>query len=113
MESIFTWTDLYQELADKVLSFKNDRTHIEGDNFCFGWDSNRSLVLHEPWNDIKFMQQLYDSKLDFLIWVCIYKAYGTVVLKTETWFPKIVFLDLRYPRASKYIDYNYEKMTMG
>lgn len=26
MSSIFTWTDLYQELADKVLSFKNDRT---------------------------------------------------------------------------------------
>ena len=26
MDSIFTWTDLYQELADKVLSFKNDRT---------------------------------------------------------------------------------------
>ena len=25
MSSIFTWTDLYQELADKVLSFKNDR----------------------------------------------------------------------------------------
>ena len=26
MSSIFTWTDLYQELADKVLSFRNDRT---------------------------------------------------------------------------------------
>lgn len=26
MSHIFTWTDLYQELADKVLSFKNDRT---------------------------------------------------------------------------------------
>jgi len=26
MDSVFTWTDLYQELADKVLSFKNDRT---------------------------------------------------------------------------------------
>ena len=26
MSNIFTWTDLYQELADKVLSFKNDRT---------------------------------------------------------------------------------------
>ena len=26
MSSIFTWTDLYQELADKVLAFKNDRT---------------------------------------------------------------------------------------
>ena len=25
MSSIFTWTDLYQELADKILSFKNDR----------------------------------------------------------------------------------------
>ena len=26
MSSIFTWTDLYQELADRVLSFKHDRT---------------------------------------------------------------------------------------
>ena len=26
MSSIFTWTDLYQELADKVLTFRNDRT---------------------------------------------------------------------------------------
>jgi 5-methylcytosine-specific restriction protein B len=26
MSSIFTWTDLYQELADRVLAFKNDRT---------------------------------------------------------------------------------------
>lgn len=71
----------------------------------FHYIAKKPLVLHEPWNDKSFIQWAYDSNIDFVIWACVYKPFGKLLLDYNIKFPGIMIMDVRYPRTEQYIDY--------
>ena len=94
------------------ICFEGKVVHVMDDQFAFRWNKNKPLIVHEPWNDINFIGQAYESELDFIIWFCPYKPYGKVLLESKVWFPSIVFIDVRYKRNIPYKEYDDEKMAI-
>lgn len=78
----------------------------------FAFFAKRPMTLHEPWNDKDFIQWAYDSDLDFVVWACTYKPYGTIPLRFHINFPPIVIIDVRYPRTTKYLDYSNKNLVL-
>ena len=117
IEKIPIWTPKNENYKKGLLVFDETEVCFDGkiipignDQFSFLW--NNPLVVHEPWNDINFIGQAYESELDFIIWFCPYKPYGKVLLESKVWFPSIVFIDVRYKRNIPYKEYDDEKMAI-
>lgn len=86
--------------------------HAYGDQFDYIWDHNKPLVLHAPWNDADFVQQAYESDLDFLVWFCPYKPCGAVPRNANVVFPYVVIMDVRYERSVPYVIYDASKLVL-
>lgn len=65
---------------------------------------DKPLILHEPWKDKSLIGPAYESELDFIVWLCPYKPYGTVCLEYGIDYPEMVIVDVRYPNDS-FVDY--------
>ena len=64
---------------------------------------NKSVGLHKPWLDARFMQQIYDSSIEFVVWFCPYKV-GGVAMRIGIEYPSSVIIDTRCG-FDKYVDY--------
>lgn len=80
-------------------------------NGRFAYQYKFPLVIHEAWNDKEFVQQIYESDLDFFIWFCPYKPYGDIPMKHNIKFPSIVIADTRFQRTN-YKKYDYNSLVM-
>lgn len=78
------------------------------------------FIIHETWHDKEFMEQIYESDCDFVIWFSpckmgsgIFKKYfhenGKLAYNT---YPAVTIVDTRF-KSKKYIDYNYENLIVG
>lgn len=65
---------------------------------------DKPLILHEPWKDKSLIGPAYEFELDFIVWLCPYKPYGTVCLEYGIDYPEMVIVDVRYPNDS-FVDY--------
>lgn len=59
--------------------------------------------LHKPWLDEKFIRQIYESELDFVIWFCPYKPHG-IARQSGMEFPCAAIIDTRF-YFDKYVAY--------
>ncbi len=80
-------------------------------NRQFAYRYKFPLVIHEAWNDKAFVQPIYESDLDFVIWFCPYKPYGNIPMKHNIQFPSIVIADTRFQRTN-YKEYDYSSLVM-
>lgn len=78
--------------------------HDLEDQFIFLTQKDKPLVLHEPWKDKSLIEPAYESELDFIVWLCPYKPYGTVCLEYGIDYPEMVIADVRYPN-DRFADY--------
>ena len=74
--------------------------------YMFLTPKDKPLVLHEPWQDKSLIAPTYESELDFIVWLCPYKPYGTVCQEYGIDYPEMVIADVRYPNDS-FADYTY------
>lgn len=78
--------------------------HDLENQFIFLTQKDKPLVLHEPWKDKSLIEPAYESELDFIVWLCPYKPYGTVCLEYGIDYPEMVIADVRYPN-DRFADY--------
>lgn len=78
--------------------FENKAVYMEDRLFTFGGSKN-TLELHKPWVDSDFVEKVYDSKLDFVIWFSPYKPHSILLQKYKMIYPSVVILDTRYKRT--------------
>lgn len=83
-----------------------------GRQALYVWDAEHLPVIHHPWEDKNFIDIIYKSKIDFVIWVTPYKPFGEICRKQNIFYPIITIIDTRYP-ASKYTNYNYDILVVG
>lgn len=92
--------------------FNGSIKYVKDELYTFKYDASKPLVIHEPWNDANFIQQAYQSHdLDFIVWYCPYKQYSAIAMKTGTYIPKVVFIDVRYSRTN-YYDYSMNHLVL-
>ena len=90
-----------------------DETECYFDGYCKITKNNRGFFipeiqssnLHKPWMDIDFINNAYNSQLDFIAWVCPYKPYSLSQSQMYYEYPQIAILDTRFKRTD-YIQYN-------
>ena len=107
-------------LDESRLCFEGTKTHIKDDYFAFAFDRNHGLIPHETWNDAEFIQPIYDSLLDFVIWINPYKNCNEVIFNYNSSmkqnrsirYPALMIVDTRFHR-SEFIQYNYDKLVMA
>lgn len=92
--------------------FDGNITYAGNNKFMFSCRTDKPLILHEPWNDKDFIQWAYDSELDFVVWACCYKPFGTIPMTFHLSFPFIMIIDVRYPRTELYIDYSNNNLVL-
>lgn len=86
---IFDETEVYFEGVSKPTGSSNpDEAWFRAVNAREGF--------HKPWLDQKFMKQIYESELDFIVWFCPWKPDG-VVRQIRAEFPYVVIIDVRFP----------------
>lgn len=74
--------------------FEDKAAYMEDRSFTFGGSKN-ILELHKPWVDSNFVEKVYDSKLDFVIWFSPYKPHSILLQKYKMIYPSVVILDTR------------------
>lgn len=102
------------------LCFEETKAHVKDDYFSYTFNRDRGLIIHETWNDIDFIQPIYESKLDFVIWFNPYKNNNEVLYNynmanhdnPNVKYPAIIIVDTRFKRT-EYIKYNYAKLVMA
>lgn len=112
------WTKEHPEICYKgFLIF--DETECCFDGFIqpaylnqFLFCAKEPVTLHEPWNDADFIQWAYDSDLDFIVWACIDKSNGSILMEYNIIFPHIMIIDVRYPRTKPYADYRNKHLVL-
>lgn len=101
------------------LCIEATKKHKKDDEFAYSFDAKRGLIIHETWNDPIFMQAIYDSCLDFVIWFNPLKYANDVLYnyntlnfnKPDVKYPAIVIVDARN-RITDYKEFNYENLVM-
>ncbi len=101
------------------LCIEGTKKHIKDDYFAYSFDAKRGLIIHETWNDPIFMQAIYDSCLDFVIWFNPLKYANEVLYnynsantgKPDVKYPAIVIVDAQN-RITHYKKFNYENLVM-
>lgn len=78
------------------------------DKCLFIWRKDKPLTIHYPWNDKNFMEMIYKSKIDFVIWVTPNKEGGFLCQQKGIDYPTVTIIDTRYTRSKKYDEYNYD-----
>lgn len=63
----------------------------------------KDVVLHEPWRDRNFVEQVFSSDIDFLVWFCPCKV-DNFAMQLGRRFPGGAILDTRYAYDG-YVDY--------
>lgn len=107
-------------LDESGLCFERTKTHVKDDYFAFSFNSNQGLITHETWNDAEFIQPIYDSAMDFVIWFNPYKNHNEVLFKyniskdrkRSVQYPALMIVDTRFHRAD-FKQYNYDKLVMA
>lgn len=102
------------------LCFEGSKTHVQDDYFAFTLNRNRGLIVHETWNDAEFIQPIYASMLDFVIWFNPYKNNNEVLFKYNMSkerkrifkYPALVIVDTRFNRT-EFKQYDYNKLVMA
>jgi len=107
-------------LDESGLCFEGTKAHVKDDYFAFSFNRNHGLITHETWNDAEFIQPIYDSALDFVIWFNPYKNHNEVLFKYNSimdrkrsiQYPALMIVDTRFHRAG-FKQYNYDKLVMA
>jgi hypothetical protein len=100
------WVSQNPNIDETDCYFDGDVSYLADNKFGFRYQKDKPVILHEPWNDKYFISWAYESDLDFVVWACCYKPFGTVLSDLKIYFPHIVIMDVRFPRTEKYIDYS-------
>ena len=117
IDKIPLWIKEHPAIKNKgLLVFDETEFCFEGfvkyvGNGEFAYCYKSPLVIHEAWNDKMFVQPIYESNLDFVIWFCPYKPYGNIPMKHNIKFPSIVIADTRFQRTN-YKEYDYNSLVM-
>lgn len=107
------WIKQFPKIKYKgLLIFDETECFFEGEPklLCNNKIAYKPLKLHKPWNDKNLMEKLYDSELDFVVWLCPYKQFNEVVQKFSVSYPSMVIVDLRF-RSTNYEKYQEEKLV--
>lgn len=67
----------------------------------------KKKVLHKPWLDIKFMKDVFDSKLKFVVWFMPFKPNFPMDIIND--YPRLVIMDTRF--SPEYEEYNYDMLV--
>lgn len=102
------------------LCFEGIKAHVKDDYFSYSFNGERGPIIHETWNDIVFMQPLYKSDLDFVVWFNPYKNNSDVLYKYNIMnsgkpyikYPTIIIVDTRFQRT-EYKEFNYDDLVMA
>lgn len=86
-------------VCDETECYFEGKAVYMGDRSFTFWGSKSTLELHKPWMDSNFVEKVYDSKLDFVIWFSPYKPHSILLQKYKMTYPSVVILDTRYKRT--------------
>lgn len=114
IKKLYIWGKEHPNIKHKgLLIFDETECYFEGyvryafaDQYKYMWDATKPLVLHKPWEDKSFIENAYNSDLDFIIWFCPYKTHGALSQYTiHNNYPDLIILDTRFQRQN-YTSYN-------
>lgn len=128
IDKIPLWTNAHPKiqykglliLDESGLCFEGIKAHVKDDYFSFSFNRDRGLIVHETWNDAEFIQPIYASKLDFVIWFNPYKNNNEILYKYNMLnnrkyslkYPALMIVDTRFHRT-EFKQYNYNKLIMA
>lgn len=86
IKKLYIWGKEHPNIKHKgLLIFDETECYFEGyvryafaDQYKYMRDATKPLVLHKPWEDKSFIENTYNSDLDFIIWFCPYKTHGAL-----------------------------------
>lgn len=101
------------------LCIKAVKNHVIDDYFSYTFEAKNKLQIHETWNDREFIEPIYKSNLDFVIWFNPLKAQNDILFKyneanpnkLDIKYPAITIVDTRFNRT-QYNGYNYDNLVM-
>lgn len=105
VKKIPIWTKEHPNIRQKGLLICDEtEAYFEGVSFPSGHsDPGKSwvrgmvegTVFHYPWLDRKFVQRIYESPVDFVVWFAPYKPFGYPRIR-NMFYPELVIIDTRY-----------------
>ena len=113
LKKLHLWTEKHPDIRYKGLFvFDETDVYFEGASVPSGKSEpghewfrviDRCRGFHKPWLDERMVRSVYESEIDFIVWLCIGKPYG-VADRLGIAYPHGAIIDARYG-FSKYVDY--------